>query len=253
MKLILDERVLNDPLIEPILIHWSSSLEKAGAAGVEGLVDSLAISDVDFLRKFNQLVPEKRQLLAPTIFRHRCWRPGYSDGKKYSVGTDATSLAGLGICESFELDLRNDCLALFGSDRSSYFSNSTVKVTCVEPHAESREVPCATDSAGVVARARAAGLLPHEYDVEAPRSPRDWETALVDSIRFEQTGRFELLGRRRVFRERDTGRMFYVDDAHSGPAAHLEVFDENGDHLGVADLQGSLKQGSQVAGRKFRL
>ncbi|BDI14472.1 hypothetical protein ANSO36C_02740 [Nostoc cf. commune SO-36] len=37
-----------------------------------------------------------------------------------------------------------------------------------------------------------------------------------------------------------TGMYWYVDNLHYGTAAHLEVFDKRGYHIGEADLQGDI-------------
>lgn len=58
-------------------------------------------------------------------------------------------------------------------------------------------------------------------------------------IRFEKTTRTDQ--GRTIYRERNTGRLWYVDNLHCGKAAHLEVFNSTGkQHLGEADLQGNI-------------
>ena len=37
-----------------------------------------------------------------------------------------------------------------------------------------------------------------------------------------------------------TGNYWYIDNLHFGKAAHLEVFDKTGLHIGEADLQGNI-------------
>ncbi|NES24400.1 MAG: hypothetical protein F6K41_37210 [Symploca sp. SIO3E6] len=80
-----------------------------------------------------------------------------------------------------------------------------------------------------------------EYDQSSAVPPRDEQTILRDSRRFQKTtNRYD---GRAVYCEISTGRYWYVDNLHSGKAAHLEVFDKTGQqHLGEADLQGKIDE-----------
>lgn len=80
-----------------------------------------------------------------------------------------------------------------------------------------------------------------EYDQSSAVPPRDEQTILRNSQRFQKTtNRYD---GRAVYSEIATGRYWYVDNLHSGKAAHLEVFDKTGQlHLGEADLQGNIDE-----------
>lgn len=45
---------------------------------------------------------------------------------------------------------------------------------------------------------------------------------------------------RNIYQELATHRYWTVDNLHYGKAAHLEVFDKTGKHIGEADLQGNI-------------
>jgi len=80
-----------------------------------------------------------------------------------------------------------------------------------------------------------------EYALDSTKPPRDVQTILRDSTRFQKTlrkydGRF-------IYCELATGYYWYVDNFHHGQAAHLEVFDKTGkNHLGEADLKGEINK-----------
>src|SRR5688500_965698 len=61
-----------------------------------------------------------------------------------------------------------------------------------------------------------------DYDYDSNEPPKDQETVLRDVTRFRGAGLFEQ--GRKVHLEIDTKHYWYVDNLHSGRAAHLEVF-----------------------------
>ena len=77
-----------------------------------------------------------------------------------------------------------------------------------------------------------------EYSLDALKPPRDEQTLLRDTIRFRKTS-FRYDGRF-IYCELTTGRYWYVDNLHEGKAAHVEIFDKRGFHIGEADLQGNI-------------
>jgi hypothetical protein len=88
--------------------------------------------------------------------------------------------------------------------------------------------------------AAARHYIPCPYPMPSRYPPQDDQTILIDSARFERTKR--IVQGRRVFRERDTGRLWYVDNLHTGARAELEVFDANGNHIGVANVDGAIDE-----------
>jgi hypothetical protein len=80
------------------------------------------------------------------------------------------------------------------------------------------------------------GLVAYQDGRREP--PSDEDTILRMRSRFSRTS---LLNQgRAVYLERRTGRCFCVDNMHFGGAAHLEVFDASGSHIGEADLAGNV-------------
>lgn len=77
------------------------------------------------------------------------------------------------------------------------------------------------------------------FDPALNLAPRDYQTILEKNPdRFSRTGRIQFVSgkARRVYKENETSRLFYVDEWHPGESAHMEVFDSDGTHLGEADI-----------------
>lgn len=77
-----------------------------------------------------------------------------------------------------------------------------------------------------------------DYDPASTVPPTDLQTVLRDGFRFQSTTHY--VQGRRVYREIKVEQYWYVDNLHYGLAAHLEVFDHSGSHLGEATLDGQL-------------
>lgn len=77
-----------------------------------------------------------------------------------------------------------------------------------------------------------------QYYPISTEPPRDQQTILRDMVRFEKTTLLQ--AGRRVYKESETQYYWYVDNFHFGQAAHLEVFDSRGLHLGEANLEGTI-------------
>jgi hypothetical protein len=81
------------------------------------------------------------------------------------------------------------------------------------------------------------------YDVNSNDPPRDKQTILSDTTRFRKTS--QQYDGNSIYQEINTRRYWYVDNFHQGLAAHLEVFDAQGNHLGEADIEGNLDLSKQ--------
>jgi len=82
-------------------------------------------------------------------------------------------------------------------------------------------------------------LSKYEYGFDSNMPPRDTQTILIEISRFIRTT-LPKQGGRTIYREIQTQFLWYVDNLHFGNAAHFEVFDSNGNHIGEADLDGIL-------------
>lgn len=77
------------------------------------------------------------------------------------------------------------------------------------------------------------------YDESSSNPPTDKQTILRHTNRFEPTQK--LYDSRRIYKEKETGYFWYVDNLHYGQSAHLEVFDNTGNnHIGESDLEGNI-------------
>jgi hypothetical protein len=77
-----------------------------------------------------------------------------------------------------------------------------------------------------------------EYSPDAIIPPKDEQTILRDTARFQKTSR--QYDARSIYYELNTNRYWYVDNFHFGKGAHIEVFDGRGLHIGESDLQGNI-------------
>lgn len=89
------------------------------------------------------------------------------------------------------------------------------------------------------------------YDPTCRDPPHDWQTVLRDRGRFQRTT-YVNQGRR-VYLEKSTGYYWCVDNIHFGSAAHIEVFDATGDHVGEAGRDGNLDVSKRDPTKKLLL
>lgn len=91
------------------------------------------------------------------------------------------------------------------------------------------------------------GLVP--YSVHSTDPPTDEQTSLVRRSRFQRTARKNQ--GRTLYLERSSGRLFCVDNLHSGGSAHLEVFSSGGDHVGEASLDCVVDESKRDGAKKL--
>ena len=90
-----------------------------------------------------------------------------------------------------------------------------------------------------------------EYPFDTTIPPRDEQTILRETSRFKKT---QLRCQSRIiYCELATERYWYIDNLHFGQAAHLEVFDKRGSHIGEADLQGKIDTSKQDKNKTINL
>jgi hypothetical protein len=258
MRVYFDERRLADADLRNLLISWREIADFANenANGLALLLDKQSLANGDFLRRFNLLKRDLQTLFVPMLFgsdRIGDWRPESVGGDSLcQLETEHESFADCAICETYAHHKVSDQTALFGHLPSSFVGRQTVGISKIEPPEPTRNVLCGTGLPDFQRIGTAWKCLILQYDQALQRPPRDSETALMQQMdRFMRVGRIERSGRRQVFRELATGRLFYVDNLHHGPAAHLEVFDPNELHLGTANLHGDLVHDTRIAGRRI--
>ena len=89
-----------------------------------------------------------------------------------------------------------------------------------------------------------------EYDYASTAKPTDLQTVLREHKRFVSTTYY--VDGRKVYKEMATECYWYVDNLHYGRAAHLEVFDHNGQHIGEANLEGLVDTSKRDATKKVK-
>jgi hypothetical protein len=114
-------------------------------------------------------------------------------------------------------------------------------ITVAKQANEEIVVACVSDRDGLLYWFRAnpqLGIL--TYDINSPHPPKDEETVLGRRSRFQKT-RLVNQGRS-VYLDRQTYNYWSMDNNHFGLAAHIEVFDAQGRHVGEASLEGILDE-----------
>ena len=89
------------------------------------------------------------------------------------------------------------------------------------------------------------------YTADARDPPRDEQTCLVNRGIYELTGRVDGHGRK-IYRHLVRKDLYCVDNLHFGDAAHLEVFDKRGRHLGEAHLDGQMIPGTKDPNKSLK-
>lgn len=194
-------------------------------------------------------------LIRDTMYNRFCiqdWRPQQQhSGEEFfwladELVTDTT------LAEVAERRLRNigTVRVVLNFSGSSFAGLGALTILKGEPGEEVEEVEvlCFEDADAADRWAREQLEFP-PYEADAVAPPQDQQTVLRDVGRFRRTSsRYD---GRRVFREIDTGRYWYVDNSHFGQGAHLEVFEPNGQHLGTASLTGEFRPEGREAGRRL--
>lgn len=90
-----------------------------------------------------------------------------------------------------------------------------------------------------------------KYDHQSQIPPRDEQTILSNIKKFKKT--MKKFQGRIIYHEINYGRYWYVDNLHYGKAAHIEVFDGNGQHIGEASLEGLIDFSKQDPNKRINL
>jgi hypothetical protein len=257
---------LNERSLE-VFNDWSSCLSLFLVAGQELSTvtpllykDSGFFSHPDFKQRFNSLSfpKDQRALIREVAFGsryYRCWRPDRvsRDSEDYFCSNPSLELRDESICEAAERKVANiqASVSLVSAHDSAFGHGLPVRVSKVST-AQTVEIGNATCLDAVkrwIASERGY------YDPNSRSAPRDFQTVLQKAPeRFRPTGNIERRFSRRVFEEIATGRLHYVDEAHPGLSAHLEVFSASGEHLGTADIHtGELNTSSRINGRRLKV
>ncbi len=223
------------------------------------LKDSAYFSQGQFKQRFNaiSLPKDQRALISEVVFGNRyysCWRPTRVslDTEQYSCALPPLQTQDTSICEAAErrLTAQGEKVFLLSAPNSAFAQQNTVNVL----KTSSQQAAPLPNAAALEVIVRWLASERGNYDRSSASTPRDFQTVLQkNQARFRPTNMIERRFSRRVFEEIATGRLFYVDDAHPGASAHLEVFSSNREHLGTADIDtGNVNEAGRVAGRTLR-
>jgi hypothetical protein len=259
MRVYFDERCLDTSDLARLLRSWrqASDYGTSNSRELQFYLDKNAVRAGRVLSRFNALKHDERALFGPVLFSTefvRDWRGDVrAEDAICQLETESEPVMDCAVCEVYEHEKLNSRAALFGNEGSSFSGRGRVGVSKVEPAGPQLDVHCGCDLLGIQRIGRTWNCLIERYDPNLKRPPKDDETILGrEPERFTRLGNVERNGRRCVYREGATGRLIYVDNLHSGLSAHLEVFDSNERHLGIADLDGNLDLLGHREGRVIR-
>lgn len=258
MRVFFDERCLSAPDLATLLRTWRQAADLATShmPGLSLYFDRDAARKGGFLQRFNSLTKDQRVFFADIVFgsdKVKDWRPlAIAPDSLCQLETENTAVEDCAICEAYEHRKNHPTTALFGHNQSSYAARSLVRVTKIFPVEPQLELACGTSIADFRKIGRDWQCLVVEYELTLKRPPLESETVLEQAPeRFVRVGKVERNGRRPVYRELVTNHLYYVDGLHFGAAAHLEVFNADEAHIGIADLQGNVDASKRVQGRRL--
>jgi hypothetical protein len=213
-----------------------------------------------FKRRFNLIgfPKDQRAVVQRLVFSEeycRCWTPARISNAEsaYSCLKPPIDLKDESLCEAAETKNAHSeaAIVMISAFDSTFGGHDPVEVAKTDWNG-AIELRNATSLAAIkeyIAEQRGY------YDPVSRVAPKDFQTVLAKApTRFRRTGKVERRSSRQVYEEIESGRLYYVDDAHAGQSAHLEVFSAAGEHLGVADVAtGTLDEFRKVDGRRFRV
>jgi hypothetical protein len=247
MKAFFDERCLSGDDLPALLRLWRQIADFAtsNAEGLSIFLDQNATRSGAFLSRFNELRSDHRVLYTQMLFGSglvKNWRLDAIAGEALcQLSTEDALAVDCAVCEAYEHRKSMATIAILGDQNSSFSARSTVTIAKIEPPEPGLDVACGACFVDFQRIGRSWNGLRLTYDRTSRDPPRDAETVLLQRPdRFERVGRFELNGRRQVYCEVESGRLFYVDNLHYGASAHIEVFDAQERHIGVATLDGEI-------------
>ena len=222
--------------------------------------DSSFFFDTDFKRRFNSLSfsSDLQALIRQVVFSEKyytCWRPQRVsvDVEDYSCDDPRLELRDESICEATELKLLDRALdaAILSAADSVFRDRAQVAVSkdSSDQQIALRNITSLAFVKQWITQQRGY------YDPTSHDAPKDFQTILEKAPqRFRPTAKVARHGWRRIFEEMETGRLYYVCDAHPGHSAHLEVFSANRQHYGKADIDtGDVGLSTRVNGRTLKL
>lgn len=145
----------------------------------------------------------------------KCWQvsPRQCFGSKYmSLGMEVTSTSMAECYEDIGAQLLNFNKDIFRVSQSEIWKDA----------ANPREVDAMYCVSQIEQLLLKNGWLSTQYNFNSKIPPRDHESILVDTNRFQMTS-YTYDGRI-VYCENDTGNLCYIDNYHYGRSAHIEVF-----------------------------
>lgn len=222
----------------------------------------------DFARRFNALkFPADPELKLPPDLRSRlrevaysekfwkCWRQERvsDESEEYICDTPSGHFRDVSICEAAEVKRQQSGsdVGILSAEDSAFAGVQRLNLT----KTRSAEQVQLHNTALMHSVRQWITQQRGYYDPASRTAPKDFQTVLEgDAERFERTNHFWNVAGvdRRIFREIETGRYFYVDEGHPGLSAHLEVFDAQKKHVGEADIStGAVDTSKRVEGREI--
>lgn len=209
----------------------------------EVVINYQAIRNEEFQASFNRIKNRDLKIAFRDIIFNRLnpknWQNDQfhlSDDKFTCQELNNANVTQSSLAEASERKLQNTDLTiiLLNFIQSAFSGHSQVNIK--KNQSDSVQLPCFEKNDSLLTFIQS---LPTYYNLESKDPPRDIQTILRNTERFEVVeGKF--YDGRKIYKEKRTNYYWYVDNFHYGESAHLEVFDRHGYHLGEATLNGEL-------------
>lgn len=165
---------------------------------------------------------------------------------------NSVDVTGNSIAELAERVMRGQVGALLNFSPSLQFNVRTLNVNKGATCQISINLLCIIDDLTQWLASQFPGLVRTDYDVNSIDPPTDSQTCLRNKSQFSKKEGFHNQGRS-IYLDRKTRYFFCVDNAHFGNAAHLEVFNTLGKHLGEASLNGEIDFSKADSGKRLTI
>lgn len=201
------------------------------------------IADISVQRYFRATIYNRQEATM--------WRNDRKSVSSWTLNTVDVSDSSVAECAERKLNVKHQPYLLMNFPESCFAGHNTIEIVKNGAGA-SVALHCCDDDVSW-ANWMADDYRKYVYDPSSGVAPTPEQTILRDSSQFQSIPHRTSFGRNEPFREISTNRVWYVDRFHFGGAAHLEVFSDDGTHVGEANLDGSPRLKTKDKDKTFRV
>ena len=186
-------------------------------------IHSILVGDLS--RQYPSLRKIKRQFVSP-LFAEPYWEATRKHSESHSYTYEGNDICNHSVAEACERD--KVIISFIGTE---LFREETLSI-----------LKNGNEQIGIDNLFN-AGHYPNVLDQRGIK----YSFSLKDGSRFQKDGR--IVQGQNVYREIETGYYWYLDNLHKN---HYEVFDRNGQHIGIANTVGVIDPSKRVNGRTLQ-